>query len=193
MVLLGMAIAAQAADMKIAFIDLDRTFEGYAKTELANDELKAQADAFKAERKGLIDEYKIIDAAYSAALDESESPVLSEEAREKRRREADDKLLQKKDQERKIRQYDETKGRQIEDQTRRMRRKIIGEIKQSLDAYARVEGYTMVLDTSGDTANGLPAVVSYDPALDITDKFLPILNRGVAAAVPAPAKSDKAK
>jgi outer membrane protein len=193
----GMLVsAAQAAEFKIGFVNLDRTFEEYHKTRQANAQLKAQADEFKAERKRLIDEYKAIDAAYTTALDESENPALSEEARDKRRREADDKMLQKKDQERKIRQYDETKEKQLEDQTRRMRKKIIGEIKQALDAYAKVEGFTAVFDVSGDTLNGVPPVVSYDAKLDITDAFIPMLNRNAGAeseAAPAPAKGAKTK
>ncbi|MCA1808389.1 MAG: OmpH family outer membrane protein [Lentisphaerae bacterium] len=53
-------------------------------------------------------------------------------------------------------------------------------IRAVIADYARRNGFTLVLDSSGKTLNGVEAVVYSDDALDLTETILAILNRGKA-------------
>ena len=183
-IMLGMVAAAlvsfsaQAAEQKFAFIDLDRTFEEYYKTKLADAQLKEQADEFKQERAKILADYKAAQQAFEDARDAAQNTALNEDVRDRRRSEADEKLSQVKEFEGKIRRFDESRQKQLDDQSRRMRKKLVGEIQVELSKYAQAQGYTAVVDHSGDSMNGVPTIVYFDATLDITDPFLAILNKG---------------
>ena len=49
---------------KIVFIDLDRTFNAYYKTKLADGQLKEQADTFNKERKDLVQSYELLESEF---------------------------------------------------------------------------------------------------------------------------------
>jgi outer membrane protein len=182
--------AAQAADLKVGFIDLNRTFEDYYKTKLADGQLKDQADEFKSERQKILAEYKAAQQAFEDARDAAQDTALNEDVRDRRRSEADEKLSQVKEMEGKIRRFDDSRQKQLDEQSRRMRKKLVTEIKDELAKYAKVQGYTTVIDHSGDSMNGVPTIVYYDTTLDITDTFLAILNKGqVVPSAETPAAS----
>ncbi|MFH0908813.1 MAG: OmpH family outer membrane protein [bacterium] len=188
--LLGFS-SAHAADLKIGFIDLNRTFEDYYKTKLADGQLKEQADEFKVERQKILAEYKAAQQAFEDARDAAQNTALNEDVRDRRRSEADEKLSEVKEMESKIRRFDDSRQKQLDEQSRRMRKKLVGEIQGELTKYAQAEGYTAVLDHSGDTMNGVPTVFYYDATQDITDAFLAILNKG--QIVPSAGKSAASK
>lgn len=182
--------AAQAADLKIGFIDLNRTFEEYYKTKLADGQLKDQADEFKSERQKILADYKAAQQAFEDARDAAQNTALNEDVRDRRRSEAEEKLSTVKEMEGKIRRFDESRQKQLDEQSRRMRKKLVAEIQAELAKYAQAQGYTSVIDHSGDTMNGVPSIVYYDATLDITDTFLAILNKGqVVPSTPAPAST----
>lgn len=170
--------AVQAADLKIAFIDLNTTFEEYYKTKLADGQLKEQADEFKSERQKILAEYKAAQQAFEDAKEAAQNTALNEEVRDRRRSEAEEKLSLVKEMEGKIRRFDESRQKQLDEQSRRMRKKLVAEIQAELAKYAQGQGYTTVIDHSGDSMNGVPTIVYYDATLDITDTFLAILNKG---------------
>jgi outer membrane protein len=181
LVALLMALSpALAADVKIGSINLDRTFEEFYKTKLADAQLKEQADQFKEERTKLIADYKAVQKAFEDAREEASNSALSEEVRDRRRSEADSKMIDVKEMESKIRHFDDSRQKQLDEQSRRMRKKLVGEIQEQLTKYAAEQGYTAILDNSGESMNGVNLVVYSDPQIDITEAMLAILNKGQA-------------
>lgn len=177
------APALRAADQMV-FVNLNRVFEEYHKTEMANKQLKAQADEFSAERSGKIKEFEELQAAFDAARDDSQNPALSADVRDSKRDEAEEKLIEIRRKEKEIRKYEETRKKQLMDTERRVRNRIVGEIRDALKAYAIEQGYTAVIDSSGQSLNAVESIVYHDPRLEITDQILEILNKGADQAAP---------
>ena len=58
--------------------------------------------------------------------------------------------------------------------------KLVGEIRAVIEAYVKEHGIRIVFDSSGKTLNSVESVVYYDPAFDITEPILAILNKNAA-------------
>ncbi len=176
---LGCAVATGwAQDVKIGVVNLDRAFSEYYKTKLADAQLKQQADEFNEERKKLVGEYEKLQEQFAKLRDEAQNIALSESVRSAKRDEAEDKLVELRDYESRIRRFDETRRKQLDDQSRRMRKRIVDEIMQTANNFTRVRGLQLLLDSSAQSLNGVEMVLYADPKLDVTDDLLNELNKG---------------
>ncbi len=173
-----MPVAVRAADQRIVFINLDRAFNEFHKTKMADAQLKEQAEEFNEERRVLIAEFEKIQKDFDALRDESQDVALNEVRRSAKRDEAEDKLIELRDFETRIRRFDEARRKQLDDQSRRMRKRIVDEIMQTAQNLAKVQGYHAVIDSSAQSLNGIEIVVYLDSRLDITDSVLDQLNKG---------------
>ena len=126
----------------------------------------------------MVDDFKKLQDDFKTIRDESQNTALSEEARNTRRSEAEEKLVELRESENKIRRFEESRRRQLDEQTRRVRTKLVDEIKETLAVHAREKGYTAVLDASGENLNGVSTVLYYDSKADITDALISLLNKG---------------
>lgn len=180
-----------AADQRVVFVDLDRAFSEFYKTKLADAQLKEQADEFNEERKKMMGAYEKLQQAFNTVRDEAQNTVLSDDVRTQKRNEAEEKLVEMRDYESRIRTFDESRRKQLDDQSRRMRKRIVDEIRQAVESYAKTEGYDAVVDSSGQSLNGVEIVIYTDPKIDITDNLLEILNKGSKEAAPAAAPKGK--
>lgn len=177
--------AAAADEQRIISVDLDKVFNEFYKTKLADAQLKEQAEEFKEERKTLVTNFKAMQDEFNSARDEAQNTGLSEDVRNQKRAEAEEKLVEIREQESKIRRFDESRQKQLDEQSRRMRKRLIDEISEVVQTYARQQGLTTVIDSSGDSLNGVSIVVYNDPRNDITDTVIELLNKGKTSE-PAP-------
>ncbi|MCX6998002.1 MAG: OmpH family outer membrane protein [Kiritimatiellaeota bacterium] len=194
MVLVGLWLAGAAwgftAEPRIVFVNMDRAFNEFYKTKLADTQLKEQSSQVLAERKKLTDEYDALQPAFGKLREEAQNPALSEEVRAQKRNAAEEKLVEIRDFESKIKRFDDTRRKQLDDQSRRMRKRLVDEIMETIQIYARNQMFTAVLDTSGQSLNGVQNVLFFDPRVDITADIIGVLNRAQANAgkdVTAPA------
>jgi len=169
-------LEARAAEPRLAFIDLARVFNEYSKTKTADAQLKAQADEFNAERKELIAEYEKLQEEFNKLRDAAQNPALNVDAAEQKKSEAEDKLVEIREYESKIRRFDESRRKQLDDQSRRMRKNIVEEMRKIIEEYARTQGFIAVMDSSGQSLNGVESLLYVDPKYDITDAILDQLN-----------------
>ena len=58
------------------------------------------------------------------------------------------------------------------------RSRIVEEIQQIVKDYAQKQGYLAVIDSSGQSLNGVENILYADPKIDITDTILGMLNKG---------------
>lgn len=178
----------QAAETRVVFANMDRIFGEFYKTKLADTQLKEQGLQVMDERKKLMSDFERLQQEFNKLRDDAQNTALNEDVRTQRRNSAEEKLVEVRDFEAKIRRFDETRGKQMKDQQQRMRRRIVDEIRETIQTYARNQMYSAVLDTSGLTANGVEAVLYVEPRVDITDELINVLNR----SRPADAAVDKA-
>ncbi len=171
-------VFAQSDRERIVFVDMNKVFDEFYKTKLAEGQLKEQEAEYRDELKKMVDKFKELQESFRQAREESEDRVLSEEARNSRRADAEEKLVELREMEGKIRRFEETRRRQIADQMKRVRDKLVVEIKETLAGYAKKEGFIAVYETSGDNLNGVPNILYFEPSRDITAALIELLNTG---------------
>lgn len=169
--------APAAPPARIAVLDMDKIFQDYYKTKLADAQLKRQAETFKAYAEQLDASRNKLEQEFKGLRDAAQNVALSEVERESRRLAAQDKYRQLQAKETELSQYDEDKRRQLREQYEKQREIVLTEIKRVVERHRLAGGYTLVLDVSGRTLNNIAAVVAYDPAVDLTAAVLATLNR----------------
>jgi len=174
--MIGVASAQDGLSPSIVFVDLDSVFTNYNKTKTAEAQLKEQADEIKGERSAMIQQFETVEADYKALRAQAQNTALSEDARNQKRAEAEDKLIEVRDLESKIRRLEESAQRKIEEQSRRARKRLVDEINVIIREYALTKNYTAIIDISGESLNGVPTVVFYNPNLDITAEVIAMVN-----------------
>ncbi|NCD33708.1 MAG: OmpH family outer membrane protein [Spartobacteria bacterium] len=175
---LSVICSVQAMDQKIVFVDMEKVFNKYFKTELADAQLKEQAEEFNQERKDMVDRFEGMQEDFNTLREEAQNNALSEKAREEKRKSAEGMLMDLREEEAKVRKMEASRRKQLEDQQRRMRKRIVDEISETIETYAREQGYDVVLDSSGQTLNGVAVVLFTSGKYDVTDPIIEILNKG---------------
>lgn len=192
MLLTAWPLAAQqpapkpVAAARIAVVDMDQVFQAFFKTKLADAQLKRQAETFKEYADQLEVSRAKLDQEFKDLRDASQNIALSEIERESRRLAAQDKYRQFQAKEAELAQYDQDKRRQLREQYEKQREIIVGEIRRTVERQRLAGGYTLVLDASGRTLNNIAAVITYDPAIDLTTAVIEDLNRPAQAKPAAP-------
>lgn len=185
------ATASFAGDFKAATIDLSKVFDGYWKTKEANAALKDKAADLDKQNKSLMDDYKKSTDDYQKLLASANDQAVSADERAKRKQAADAKVLELKESEQTIESFRRQAGVTLDEQKRRMREKILAEIRTAVDAKAKAAGYSVVFDSAGESANGTPLLVYTNGENDITSDILSQLN--ASAPLGTTTSTDSAK
>ena len=186
-----MALTVSAAEPKIATVDLKKVFDDYYKTKLADASIKEEATGLEKDRKALLDEHQKAVDDYKKVLEEANNQAVSSEEREKRKKEAEGKLIKVNDLRQTIDQFDRTARGNLDEKLRQTRDKILNEIRNVIAAKAKSGGFTMVLDSStADQAGRPPVVLFTNGDNDITAAVLTQLNANAPIDLP---KTDEKK
>ncbi len=172
------------AQMRIATIDLGKTFTNYwrFKQDSATFDQR-KADLAKAE-KDMIDSFQKAKDDYQKLLADANNQAVSAEERERRAKAAEDKLKEVKDADDNIRQFEAGARSQLSDQVNRMRDKLVNEIREVVNSKAKAGNFNLVLDTTPQ-ASGLPIVLYNTGENDLTDAVLKQLNANAPVETPA--------
>jgi outer membrane protein len=169
--------ASLQAQQRIAVIDLKKVFEGYYKTRLADQQLKERGNNMLQVRKGMIEDGQKAQQEYNKLMESARDQALSEDEREKRKKNAEAKLREIQEIEESIRKFDQQSQITIEEQKLRMRENILKDIREEVDKKAKSGTYTLVLDLAAETVNRTPAILYYSGAEnDFTQEVLTRLN-----------------
>jgi Skp family chaperone for outer membrane proteins len=183
-----LAISSDAlAQPKIGLIDLKKVFDGYWMTKQQNAELKETEAEYEKSRRRLLEDYQRAGEEYKKLLEGANDQALAAEERAKRKTDAERKVLEIREIEQSVTQFDRTTRQTLADQTKRMRDRILVKIREVIDVHARRGGYTMVLDTVAETINQTPMILYHNGQNDLTDAVLTELNATAPVSLPAPA------
>jgi Skp family chaperone for outer membrane proteins len=174
------------AQPKIGLIDLKKTFDSYWMTKQQNAELKESEAEYEKSRRRLLDDYQRAGDEYKKLLEGANDQALSADERAKRKSDAERKVLEIREIEQSITTFDRTARQTLEDQTRRIRDRILVKIREVIDTQARSGGYTMVLDTAAVTVNQTPMILYHNGQNDLTDTVLAELNATAPISLPTP-------
>jgi outer membrane protein len=195
MVLLGLlGVGPAMGQTRIATVDLRKIFENYWKKKQAEAAIKDRAADLDKEYKGLREDYQKARDEFQKLTASSNDQTLSSEEREKRKKAAEAKLKDIKDMEETIVQFERQAKSTLEEQSRRMRENILGEIRSVVTAKAKAGSFNLVFDTAAETPNATPVMLySSGGDNDMTDAILTQLNATAPpdAAKPADTKDGK--
>lgn len=159
--LLLFAAAAQAADLKIGFIDSERIFAGYQGTEEAKAEFQADIDKWSQELDTRRQELEKLNEEF-----QSQSLILSEA---KRREREEDIQRKRSDLDAFVQEIWGPSGK-VAQRNEQLTRPIVEKIKEVLNEIGQVQGFSIIFDATDGN------VVYADDALDLTDEVLTRLN-----------------
>jgi len=189
--LLGGAAFAQS---KTGTIDLRKVFDNYWRTKQADATLKDQAADMEKDHKGFVEDWNKAKAEYQKLLESANDQAISVEEREKRKKSAETKLLDIKELEQTIAQYERQARTTLDEKRKRMRDNILVEIRNVINAKAKASNYAFVIDTAADSANNTPIVLYSTGDNDLTEAILTQLNANAPAETPkAEEKKDEPK
>lgn len=177
-----MAGMAGAADLKVAVVDTARILKEYYKTALAEAHIQQQLDDFAAERDKLMAQHKKMKQEFENLREESQNKALTDDAREKKKELAEEKLTTVIEFENTIRDKAASRKKELEGEGRKIQGELAKSIKAAITGCSQKGGYTLVLADGGLLGNGLESVLYVDPKMDITDDVLKILNADKNAA-----------
>lgn len=186
--LLASGPARAPAQVKIGTINLHKVFDEYYKTRTADAELKERAAELDKERKAMVEAYQKLKDEYDKALTSAAELALSADERDRRKKAAEEKLLALRTKEQAITQFDREARTSLEEQQRRMREKILEEIRAMINTKAKAGNFTLVLDTSTVSSVVPPVVLYTSGENDLTSLVLEALN---AAAPPGQPRTKK--
>ncbi len=172
-----MAGSVQASD-DIAFIDLQEVFKGFYKTELAQDQIRQQADDIKLEREEMEAVVEGLKTDVEGLRMDARDETLSEDVRANKRDLLEEKLVALQDKEQEMKDFERLRMEQLESQNKRMTKKIFDEIQEAVVNFAKANGYSAVIDRSAQSRIGTDVVLFAGPKYDITANVLEVVNKG---------------
>jgi outer membrane protein len=187
------AVSASAQTVKIGTVDMKKVFENYYKTKDAEARINEARNAAKKEMDDRMDVYNKGVNGVKKMNEEIESPALGKEAKEAKSKARDEKVGELNTMQREINEFRQTREKQLQEQSVRMRGGIVDEINKIVEAKVKSENFDIVLDKSGPSLNGVPVVLYSRDAYEFTDEVVKILNKNKGKDEPAPAKAEPAK
>jgi outer membrane protein len=174
------------ADTKIATLSLQKIFDGYWKTKQADAALKDRQAEMKKSESEMADSWKKTNEDYQKLLLTASDQAVSSEERDKRKKDAGEKLKDLKDIEANMTQFQRQAGAILQEEKSRKTKNLLDEIKLAITGRAKAGGYALVLDAD--------AVLYTSGENDITDSVLAVLNTGAPGESANPeAKKDQIK
>ena len=191
------AASVANAETKIGYVDMNKIFSGYYKTEMAKKQIdESQASAQK-ELQDLVDVFNKNLDAIRKLNDDLNKPELSKDAKEKKAKERDEKAEESKRQEKNIIEMRSNRLKNLQEQAGRMRAGIVDEIRKLINEKVKSDQYDLVLDKSGMSANGVEIVLYSKDAADFSDDIIKALNankpKADDASAPKASESNKTK
>ncbi len=174
--LFGAMSVCSYGQARIAIVDLRKVFEDYYKTKTADATLKDRVGDLQKESKALQDQYQKLADDYKKALDGANDQAVSTDEREKRKKTAEAKLIEAKELEQNLAQFDRQSRTTLDEQKRRMRENILVEIRTVVTAKAKSGNYTLVIDSAAQSINETPVVLFTNGENDLTTEVLKQLN-----------------
>ena len=152
-------------------------FNGYYKTKIIDQEFAEQRKVYSNYLERQTRLLRKDEQIYRQKRDASLNVALAPAERQRRQQEVEnlEKSLKKRWVE--LEQYVAERTKALQESSARERKKVIEDIRSEIRRRAAIEGYTLVLDSSGMSLNDTSIVLYSTDAMDITDKVLTELNR----------------
>ena len=176
------------AQTKIFIVDLQSVFKEYYKTKDADEDLKGSYSEYQKQYKQMLEDYQKMVETAGTLRDEAQNEVLSDTVRQEKGKALLQKVQEIRAEERRLKEFEVTRRRQIEEQGARMRKKIVDDITEAVDKIGKAKGANLILDTAGLGMTGTPPIMYADGLPDITKEVIAMVNASKPAAAAAAAQ-----
>ncbi|MEO6875734.1 MAG: OmpH family outer membrane protein [Opitutaceae bacterium] len=171
---------------KILVVDLGKLFDTHYKTQeqstkLRDDQAKAQTelDRLNKEGNGLVEHYKEL-------ADQANSPVATAEAKGKAQAEGQKVLEEIRAKQTEVQTFQQDTRAKLQQRMKAFHDVMLAEISATAVDIAKRKGCNLLIDKSGQTLNGVAALIYSDPDFDITADVQKEINKDrPASAVPS--------
>ncbi len=179
-----MALPAMAAsaDLKIGVVQMDRVVRAFPDAKSADSRLKEQVDEFETERDliiGKINEQKKI---LEQAATEAQDKALSEAERDRKTDGVKAKLKSLRDMEQQLRETTNKQQRSLGEMEMRLRKHIMGKLKDIVAQYAKKNDFTLILDAASVGVGGVDIVLYSAEKADVTEAVLKLVDEQAKSA-----------
>jgi Skp family chaperone for outer membrane proteins len=172
------------SESQIAFVDMQDLFTRFYKTQLAQDQIRQQADEIKLEQDIMKNNIEEIRTEIEQLRADSRDAILSAEVRSNKRVLLEEKLIEMQGLEQEMNEYEKLRKQQIDEQNTRMTKKLFDEIQDQIVMYSKEEGFDAVIDRTAQSRIGINVIAYVDSSADITELVLKNLNEGYEQVVP---------
>jgi len=173
----ALAFNAANAELTIITVSMQKLFDGYFKSEQANQRLESIRSQAVSEAQEKEKQLKDLADKIRGMQDELQNPVLSDESKKAKQDELQQVVQDGQAKQREFQQWQQTTMNNLNQQGQDIRHTLIDEIVKLVNEIAlRDYNADLVLDTSDILGSGVPTVLYASDSLDITDKVMVKLN-----------------
>jgi len=162
------SVGAETPLARLAVVNLTAVFEAHPRTARATAQLTADRNAARKDFRARSEELKNLLQSHQELI------------RNGRQSEAAAALERANDLERSIAELATTNQRDLEEKFRQTKQEIMTDIARTVREFNASAGYTLILDQSAASANGLPQVLDAPGAEDITAQIIARVKSGRA-------------
>jgi outer membrane protein len=174
--------------MKIGTLDLKQVFDSYYKTKEAEAKINEARTQAKKELDERLETFNKAQADARKLNEEANKPELTEKAKAEKAKSLNEKLQALGTLQREIQEFQQTRERQLSEQSVRSRNTLLEEINAVVATKIKSAGYDLVLDKSGQSLNAVGVVVFSKDAMDFTADVVSEINAAKAKAPEKPSK-----
>ena len=172
----ALAPASQAADLKVGTIDMKAVFDGYYKTKDAEAKINESRTQAKKELDDRLDTFNKAQEQARKINEEAAKPELSEKAKAEKTKALNEKLQELGVMQREVQEFQQTRERQLSEQSVRSRNSLVEEINKIVNEVVEAQNYDLVFDKSGQSLNAVNVIVHSKDAFDFTADVVSKLN-----------------
>lgn len=170
------------ADIKVGTIDMKLVFDSYSKTKEAEGKIN---EAREQAKKELDDRLGVFNKAQEEARklnEEANKPELAEKAKAEKAKVLNEKLQALGTLQREIQEFQQTRERQLSEQSVRSRNSLLEDINKVITEKVKGAGYDLVIDKSGQSLNAVGVLVYAKDSFDFTADIIAEINKGSKAS-----------
>jgi len=170
------APSAAQADVKVGTIDMKAVFDNYYKTKDAEAKINESRTQAKKELDDRLDTFNKGQEQARKLNDEANKPELSEKAKAEKVKSLNEKLQELGVMQREVQEFQQTRERQLSEQSVRSRNSLVEEINKVVSDAVKSGGYDIVFDKSGQSLNAVNVLVHSKDSMDFTSDVISKLN-----------------
>jgi outer membrane protein len=187
------ALTVSAQNTRILVVDMAELYDSHYKTQEQNNKLRGDEQRAQEELERLNAEGNELVEQYKELVDQSRNPALSADAKSRVEQQSQEKLEEIQRKQNEVQNFRVNTQRSLQQRVQNFRDIMLEEISKIAVEVAKTRGAQLLLDKSGPSLIGIPAVLHSDDSFDITAAVLAEINkdRPAGSDSAAPASDDE--